>query len=567
MNGIKIHERRNGKIIGSDGNGATKRKIATLDFETDPFKHGRLPRPFAVGFYDGYTYQSKWGSAKAVTAWAVRRVKGFSGVVYAHNGGKFDFLAFLLGGANETIWGEPVLCIGGRIVKMRYGQAELRDSYAILPSPLRDYDKGMVDYADFERGRRHLYRRAILDYLARDVRSLHSLVMAFVEKHGLGPLTMASAAMRYAKKLGLKVETFNDKQDEKFRAYYFGGLVLSRQAGIHRGNFTLYDIKSAYPFAMLHEHPSGRDFSFTTDPDSVKGNSFVVVDGDGQCFLRRTTGGNSYGGAGRFHITGWEFLESQRTGQFQGRVIHVETPVNTINFRPFVEHFYAAKSDAERTGDKAGRLIAKLILNALYGKFAQRNDKFRDYFIWPLDRPVPAGFAIDSVWDREGFQVVSRPSPHRGLYNVATAASITGYIRAMLMKAVHETDPYYCDTDSIICQSGHVPSGMGGGLGAWSLETEGDRLYIGGKKLYALRLSGATSPQTEEQAKKAGAYWDGSRAWKIASKGCRLTPLQMKAICQGKAVHYKNDAPCYSLLNSPFFVNRTITATAPMTAR
>ncbi len=36
-------------------------KIAAFDFETDPFKHDRIPKPFSWGFYNGEIYKDYWG--------------------------------------------------------------------------------------------------------------------------------------------------------------------------------------------------------------------------------------------------------------------------------------------------------------------------------------------------------------------------------------------------------------------------------------------------------------------------------------------------------------------------
>jgi hypothetical protein len=82
-----------------------KRKLLVIDFETDPFLHDRLPIPFAWGAYDGDNYWHDW----IPRAWETPRLcartlvdflkaqaaEGISYIIYAHNGGKFDFLFFL----------------------------------------------------------------------------------------------------------------------------------------------------------------------------------------------------------------------------------------------------------------------------------------------------------------------------------------------------------------------------------------------------------------------------------------------------------------------------------------
>jgi DNA polymerase type B, organellar and viral len=550
------------------------RRISVIDFETDPFKHGRFPRAFSVGYYDGRTYSYKWGTHGECVEWAAKRCKEFCGIVFAHNGGKFDFLAFLLGQGGSLLWGEPVFCIGGRIVSVQYGKAEFRDSYAILPAPLKAYDKGEVDYKWFEKEVREKHKKRILEYLKRDVLSLYNLVFVFVSKYGYDVLTAASAAIRQAKEMGIEPEKLYENRDISMRKYYRGGLVLARKPGIHYGSFKLFDIKSAYPYAMLSQHCFGRDFTFDGKVDKVVTQGFYTVEGSAtECFLRSSKTGNTFGGDGIFYTTGWELAEALRWKRFRGKVIMGEIPTILGDFRPYVDYHFSRKQEAEKSGDKAGRLIEKIMLNALYGKYAQNPSKYRNYFLMPQNEPLPEGneeladesprrFRIEAEFDEAKIAVWSTTSVSFHRYNVATAASITGYVRAMLMRAIYETDCYYCDTDSVITRSINKPTNLGVEIGNWTEELCGDVLYIAGKKLYAMRIFGKYSPKTEEDSKLKGLYWDGKHGWKIASKGCHLTPDQMKRLCQGQSIYYKNDAPSYSLLNKPFFVKRTITATA-----
>ena len=115
-------------------------KVAVLDLETDPFEYGILVKPFVAGFYDG---------SRCITIWdpdCVRRLvlelesEKEPLTIYAHNGGRFDFFYFM------PYISSALRIINGRIVKAAMGKHELRDSYAIMPFPLADYDKDSIDY-------------------------------------------------------------------------------------------------------------------------------------------------------------------------------------------------------------------------------------------------------------------------------------------------------------------------------------------------------------------------------------------------------------------------------------
>ena len=48
-----------------------------------------------------------------------------------------------------------------------------------------------------------------------------------------------------------------------------------------------------------------------------------------------------------------------------------------------------------------------------------------------------------------GQTVYERDDPKDSFYNVATAASITGFVRAFMWRAICDSEePLYCDTDS-----------------------------------------------------------------------------------------------------------------------
>lgn len=118
-------------------------------------------------------------------------------------------------------------------------------------------------------------------------------------------------------------------------------------------------------------------------------------------------------------------------------------------------------------------------------------------------------------------------------YNVATAASITGWVRAFLWRAICDCDGVlYCDTDSIAARVIGANITIGDKLGEWVNEGEFTRAGIAGKKLYVF--------ENEENGD-----------FKMASKGARLTPAEMWSVAQGGVVEFTPENPTFSVHRAP----------------
>lgn len=537
-----------------------------IDFETDPFKHGRVPKAFACGFAVADRCETFWGDESAVIKWAVKKVSNFNGIVFAHNGGKFDFPGYVFRFAGKLLHGEAVLMIGNRIVSMKLGLAEIRDSYAILPAPLKAYDKGAIDYRNFEKNRREKFRVEILNYLRRDCFSLLELVTRFLAEHGHRTLTAAGAAMRAIKDSDAKISALPENKDEFFRRWYFGGRVEVFRPGVHVGKFSIYDIKSSYPFAMMESHFSGDSVEILKSVKEILPQDFLVIKTKNLPHfpLREKTGLTYPAGEFTAYVTGWEFLAVKAIAgaKWKPKILFVCRGSVFTHFKQYVHLFYQKKIEAEERKDKAGRLIAKILINSGYGKLAQNPRKWKEYVFMATSDVIPANSEFEEIFvdDASGFSIWARPSTKpKNFINVGTAASITGFARARLIPLIYENKPYYCDTDSIIVDSDKQIN-VGEKLGDWSLELQGDRLLLAGKKLYGIRVLPKYAPD-KKSADLAGFQWHKGRAWKIASKGCRITPEQLEKICDGNEIEHCNEAPTFSIKSPVRFIRRKIKTT------
>lgn len=513
------------------------RPILTMDFETDPFEHLRVPKPFACGLYDGKDFDSTWGPDCA-DKMVKRLAKLEPSIIYMHNGGRFDIFYLM-----DHIEAE-LRIINGRIVQCHLGKHEFRDSYSILPMALKQYKKDDIDITKLESGVRNMHRAEILSYLRGDCLYLHELVTGFVSEFG-DFLTIGSASMNQLRKFHPFQQT-GKYQDEKFRKqFFFGGRVQCFKSGIIEQEFKIYDVNSMYPFVMRNcKHPTGG--SFSVDRMVTKKTAFIVAEGynDGAFPLRTRKGINFTTRRGEFSCTIHEWNAAIAHGFFRPtRVLKTYQFDDWISFGEFVDHFVAAKVKAELGGDKIRRLFYKFILNSAYGKFAQNPDNFQDWAI-SHRQAMPEPWQEHYVHADGEYVIWKKPVKRHSYYNVCIGASITGAARSTLMHAIGKAvDPIYVDTDSIICSGLRGVNFSDTELGAWKLEAEGSRLAIAGKKLYACFDSAGTCV-------------------KKATKGAKLSAAEIVRVAQGEKVVYRNAAPTFKLNGQVDFIERKIRRTA-----
>jgi hypothetical protein len=551
--------------------------IAVFDIETDPFKKHRSPVPFLAGFYDGKTKRIFKGPDCIKDCYAVMRK--FPGYIYAHSGGKFDFRYLLKLFAKDKAEIRPIKGRLARVILPNECRTEFRDSYCILPVPLKaGGQKKAIDYRKFERDVRAKHMPEILEYFDWDLYSLYEMVNEFVGQYGFG-MTMAGRTFaKFKADFDLDPPKTNEFHDRAFRRFYYGGRVEFFELGHLAGTFRMIDINSAYPAAMTKPHAFGLEFETM---------SKLPKHGAEQCFVRfigHCSGGLPHRGEdqrlsfaehdGEFFVTGWEFLAARKAGCVTVReMISVHRPIECRDFSRFVNHFYKIKRESVK--GSSDELFAKLFLNSSYGRFALNPREFKDaVMLGAGEEPEEneanrkkikklvkkkhpgirgeslrekcaaywAGFdgkwELANTFEDEGIYIWEKSVEVRSnsFYNVATAASITGCVRAFMFESLRKVKrPVYCDTDCILCEdTGDLT--LGPGLGEWKLEcvSEPGGVWIAAKKLYALKKAGVT----------------GKKAWKIACKGVRLTPKEICRVAEGERITTTLDAPTFSLFTT-----------------
>lgn len=520
--------------------------FATIDCETNPFEFEAVIKPFIWGYYDenGFSYFYD-------TAEFVEFLQKQERIIYAHNGGKFDF-HFLLEHIPEQ---DNVMVINGRIAKIKLGECELRDSYLLLPVPLSAYQKDEIDYNIFTEELRDKGENPSLikSYLYGDCKYLYDILSVQFSIYGQ-KLTLASSAFDFwhtnFSPLQNKPRT-SERFFDEFKPYYYGGRVECFQKGIIEGEFEVHDINSAYPYAMQFEHPIGDEYKFSRKlPDNLE-LCFIdlVAESRGifpfRCPETKRLIFPADGELRRFKVTSWELKKAlELFPDFKiDKVYECFQFQNSINFKDYVAHFYKEKA-LHKNGDAAKYLLAKLYMNSLYGKFGQSPLDHRNYaLINPahIEGYINEGFAFEGILGVNALMSEPISKNRRRFFNVATAASVTGFVRAFLFEHIHNSEnPIYCDTDSLAARK--FNGELGKELGQWDFEGKFDAGAIGGKKLYAFK-------------------YKGQEKYKISSKGAKLNEKQIFAIAKGEIIEYKNNAPTFSINKAPEYITRNIRMT------
>lgn len=549
------------------------RPIATLDAETDPFsktnaENGFIPQPFIWGFYDaGFLDEARPFRYFETAEEVVDFVRDKEYVVYAHNGGKFDYNYL-----KQFV--EPfdnVSFINGRLARFNLGICEFRDSMNIFPTGLAAYKKQEFDYTILERTQRYKPENwaRILDYLESDCVNLFEIVYAFRERFG-PTLTQAAAAMRQWGKISSQEipQSRFPKFYDDFKPFYFGGRVECFHVGLIDDAFKVVDINSAYPYAMLRRHPYSLTYSTIDgdgrgdlEPDHVGASFFRIRARSRGAFPWKDPTGQIEDGAlcfpaddkpREFLVSGHELQAAEDTETIDDLEIVESFVFDTLtHFTAYVEHFYDERKKAKAEGDKAGDLFAKLMLNALYGRYAMNARRYRDYQILPpdligclhRDNEKEWNDAEGRVWTFAGYfgpnVLACAPIPEEKwrFYNVATAASITGFVRAYLWRALCASEGIlYCDTDSIAAVNPVVD--LGGELGQWGIEGTFSEGAIAGKKLYGFKYTDDSAPR-DNNGKKV--------PYKVASKGAKLSYAEVRKVARGETVRYVPEVPTYRI--------------------
>lgn len=330
-----------------------------------------------------------------------------------------------------------------------------------------------------------------LDYFIYDINILvHVLEMHFDRfKFQKIQLTMPGYAEKELKKcireddrkngISNYYKIFNvhlkDNVEHYIRSAYFGGFVYANHNLINRKltHGITADVNSLYPSVMLNRnYPDIHSMRRLTKKEfknlnldslylhaiaSIRITKLELKDNGVPCFPKKMGFGlpkdimglKDLTAPGEFdavvNLTTLDIYHIQQNYhieyEFEDGIIFDESIKRP--FKSFVLKHKKEKEDAVREGNMVKKLIAKLMLNSTYGKFAQKNIEEEQELYLDYDG-MPALETIKKPHDED-----------KKRHNILLGVFITAYARDVLLKAIEAIQKsdlaqfWYCDTDSV----------------------------------------------------------------------------------------------------------------------
>jgi len=471
------------KILTPINKSIVKHKIAAFDIEAADWTKFLI-----AGFYDGREYKDFLTIDSLINYMLRRKYAGYR--IYAHNGGRYDFL-FLLEKIKLPC---DIIDINGRIFNIKIKLPNKRiinliDSFYLLQFsldsliktfiPRSEYHKIDIDFKTLK-----TVTRRLKQHLKNDCLALYLIIDKFQEIiNNLGgelKSTLASTAMDIFRRKYLEIQLPTYFQlDKNIRAGYYGGRCEVFKKQIKDGYY--YDFNSLYPSVMYDNYfPCGvpyyidnyrfsiSDIGFAYIKTNIKQNIPLLPYRAHEMLL--FPNGNIEG------IYSIEFLKKLKSLNIPFKTYYAILFDRDKIFKNYVSDLYKMRLENK---NNIIETVVKLLLNSLYGKFGQRLDRKKYYIFDELTTDI-INYHLYSAQYKIFYEEIETYLPY---ILPAIAAYVTTYSQLKLYPYLNK-NTVYCDTDSIITTEQFK---TGEKLGQLKLEDKINEGIFISQKIYAYK--------------------------------------------------------------------------------
>ena len=296
---------------------------------------------------------------------------------------------------------------------------------------------------------------------------MYFLQDGFNELGGNAKLTIASTSLNTWRMGYQEIPLLKESyvlNDDKIKDFIFSGYYGGRTEVFKRGTFEdvfYYDINSLYPSVMCMDLPLPQSIQKVDIPNIDNIYKYMGVT---ECYvscpqidkplLPLRHDGKLLFPSGNFKGT-WNNCELAKALDLGYQIIPIKQIIYTESFQPFktfVEVLYNKRLEYKK--DKSPmELVAKLLLNSLYGKFATKHiNGFRIIDMKDMTYTEILEATKNIEHNVKNNKILIRTEKEfNGIYAFPILSSyITSYARLVMYDYIKDKDVIYTDTDSIV---------------------------------------------------------------------------------------------------------------------
>lgn len=450
-------------------------------FDTETTKLEPQPKNFVFGVIYGFNYSKVIYSIEDFKK-EFSKPKYNDNIIFAHNA-EFDLMT-IFGNIYTEI--DNAAIFNGKFISAKYNKLTFADSMNIYPTSVKNIGEiiGIEKLENSKISGESLSKENISDldisYCKRDCEIIFKALLKIFEMVGSIKITLPSISLSDYRQNYLKEDLFFSELVDEFFESYFGGRTEAFKIG--KVNAKVYDINSMYPYVMqdmyfpdiLHLK---KEFNIT---DKFLIHALKHYEGLAKITVihKKTYYGylpvkTKVNGFEKLIFPVGEFTTTVNFNElrfaFENNVIEIKKvhyivygkPVFTP-FKEFINDKYLLR---QTTNNELEKLIYKLMMNSLYGKFGQRNKyKTAYYKDIPYDEiqqyQEQEKFCEVKIFNNDRldcYVITENESLKNSFYAIPVYASyITSQARLLLLKNLLKNESFkvvYCDTDSIFVDS------------------------------------------------------------------------------------------------------------------
>jgi len=475
----------------------TKIKHNFFVFDTETTKLEPQPKNFVFGVLYAWNWHKVFYSPEEFKE-ELKHERYKNKYIFAHNA-EFDLLT-IFGNVYTEV--DNTAIFNGKFISAKYGHVTFADSMNIYPTSVEKIGKliGLDKLENKKVKGQGLRKENItpedIEYCKRDCKIVFVALQRIFELTGAIKLTLPSLAMYDFRKNYLPGDLqFSELVDEFYDSYY-GGRTEAFKIG--KVNAKVYDVNSMYPYAMVNTvFPDVKSLKKETQVDTrflthclkyYEGMASVdVIHKDTffgylPCRMEVDKSEKLVFPVGKFStvVNFNELRYALQAGVIEIKKVHYIVYANPAK-SPFVEFILDNYKKRNESKDELNRLIYKLKMNSLYGRFAMRmkmSTAYYDEIPFQLIQELKEGDKYCDIQlfnaDRNDCYLITENEKFKNsFFSIPTFSSyITSTARVMLLQALtanENTGVCYCDTDSVFLE-GEFIGKLSDELGDFKLE-------------------------------------------------------------------------------------------------